>query len=64
MKNNHADRKTDIGKKVLNSKTNNKILPIKVIIDILRNCIFGKEYKKIILLNLGDKMSLYESIEH
>lgn len=59
MKNSHAERKTDIGKKILNSKTNNKILPIKVIIDILRNCLFGKEFKKIILVNLGDKMALY-----
>lgn len=36
MKTNHAERRTDIGKKVQNSKNNNKMLPIKVTLDILR----------------------------
>lgn len=64
MKIYHSDRKTEIGKKVLSAKNSNKVLPIKVTIDILRDCLFGKPFKKIILVNLGNKMKLYESIEH
>ncbi len=64
LKASHAERKTDLGKKITSAKNSNKILPIKIILDILRDCFFGKPFSKIILVNLGSKMDLYESVEH